>query len=264
MSKRLLENLITIAELLALPEEDRDKRIEKFYNGLREALPPPNKLLLPYTSNIKERKDILMARLAFSRLYDDADMSSENAVYKLVRGIYEDEEISFPYAFEVLAIPFKEPTNSKLDVEYIGAVNYSISPREDSNTFEGDYNGILGMGLNLDVVNIRDVLREYRFGYHHDNAKVPCLIVANLVTPRRDPHGYDKSRIDIHPFVETIVDAIRRMASGIQTYRAVGIKWVDPFNRSSAKRRIVNREDESVKEALRKFLVNERGLRDSR
>ncbi|MGH9889877.1 MAG: hypothetical protein ACRD4Z_00555, partial [Nitrososphaeraceae archaeon] len=40
--------------------------------------------------------------------------------------------------------------------------------------------------------------------------------------PRRDPVGYDKSTIDTQPFVKIIVEAVQKMAKGIQTYNQIG------------------------------------------
>ena len=37
----------------------------------------------------------------------------------------------------------------------------------------------------------------------HHTIKLPCIIVGNLITPRRDPQGYDKSSIDTKPFINT-------------------------------------------------------------
>ena len=45
--------------------------------------------------------------------------------------------------------------------------------------------------------NIKQLLGVYKFNDDaEDSSKVPCVIIANLVTPRKDPHGQDKSRID--------------------------------------------------------------------
>ena len=115
------------------------------------------------------------------------------------------------------------------------SINYSISPKDDSNLFEGDYNQYLTIDAYSKPKNILDVLEIFGFhDYANDTAKIPCLIVANLVTPRRDPHGQDKSRIDITPFAGTIVEAVKKLASDIKSYRAVGIKFSKPSERRSA------------------------------
>ncbi|MGC1133754.1 MAG: hypothetical protein WA941_13090 [Nitrososphaeraceae archaeon] len=91
---------------------------------------------------------------------------------------------------------------------------------------------------------------------------MPCIIIGNLITPRRDPHGYDKSRIDIQPFAKTIAEAVKKAASDIQTLHAVGfIKSRKEDNYKNARQKKINRKV-SAKELLRQFLVKERGLPD--
>lgn len=38
--------------------------------------------------------------------------------------------ISYPYFFEILAIPFDDPRSADRNLVFIGAVNYSISPKK--------------------------------------------------------------------------------------------------------------------------------------
>ena len=120
---------------------------------------------------------------------------------------------------------------------FIGAVNYSVSPKENSNLFEGDYtehifDAYSGYSLTKDILG---VIHAYGFhDYAVDTAKIPCLIIANLVTPRRDPHGQDKSRIDITPFAGTIVQGVKRIAPEIKSYRALGIHFSTPKERRDA------------------------------
>lgn len=118
---------ISIAELLSDP--DNIKKMEKLYHRAKDALPPPEKLSLPYTTT--HRRDALITRVA--TLYDDLD--KEKAFYKLVPGIYKKGKVQYPFAFEILAIPRTEPWLKK--TEFIGAVNYSVSP--NGIKFEGEY-----------------------------------------------------------------------------------------------------------------------------
>ena len=231
--RKTAEHELSVAELVALPEQFRNKKIESFYKQLKDALPRPEKLLLPYTTNKEDRKNVLIARC--NRLYSNLDKDKNKACYRAIHSRYEDENISYPYFFEILAIPFDDPRSADNNVIFIGAVNYSISPKENSNLFEGDYNRYLPNGLYTVPKNILGVLEIYGFhNYANDTAKIPCLIIANLVTPRREPHGQDKSRIDITPFAATIMHAVRKLAAGIKSYRAVGIRFSKPTERRTA------------------------------
>lgn len=233
--RKTSENDISVAELLLLPDNTRDKKIELFYNQLKAALPPLEKITLPYSTNKEERKKVLIERC--NRLYSNLDKDRSKASYRTIHGKYEDKKkkISYPYFFEILAIPFDDPRSADNNVVFIGAVNYSISPKVDSNLFEGDYNQYVPIDAYSKPRNILGVLETFGFhNYANDSAKIPCLIVANLVTPRRDPYGQDKSRIDITPFAGTIVEAVRKLASDIKSYRAVGIRFSKPSERRTA------------------------------
>ena len=143
----------------------------------------------------------------------------------------------------MLAIPFIDPRYTDRGVVYTGAVNYSISPKPDSNLFNGDYDERSVWSEDYDeasqmyekVKDIRGVMSNYGFHpYAIDTGKIPCVIIANLVTPRRDPHGYDKSSIDIDPFTESIVQVVKRLSQEIKSYRARGIYFRKPKERKSA------------------------------
>ncbi|MGA7368346.1 MAG: hypothetical protein WBX01_04400 [Nitrososphaeraceae archaeon] len=72
---------------------------------------------------------------------------------------------------------------------------------------------------------------------------MPSLVICNLITPRRDPHGYDKSRIDTKPFAQTIRVGIKKMASDIQTLRGAGyiMRSKDDDYKSARKKRSTER-----------------------
>lgn len=233
--RKMSENEISIAQILLLPDKERDKKIELLYNQLKSALPPLEKLVLPYATKKKERKSVLIERC--NRLYSNLDKDRSKASYITIHGKYEDKKtkISYPYFFEILAIPFDDPRSADNNVVFIGAVNYSISPKVDSNLFESDYSQYVPIDTYSKPRNILGVLEIFGFhNYANDSAKIPCFIVANLVTLRRDPHGQDKSRIDITPFAGIIVEAVRKLASEIKSYRAVGIKFSKPSERHAA------------------------------
>ena len=175
-----------------------------------------------------------------------------NPAYKVFRGLYKDDKwrkvwlnggktyreekgrgmIQFPFVFEILAIPLRKPTENKC--RFVGAVNYSISPL--SNSFEGDYRWRTETAYNVQATNILEVLEHYGFHrYYGSKSKISCVIVANLITPRRDPHGYDKSRIDTQPFAQVIADAVKKVAAEIPTFRGVGYRFSDESNYNSAR-----------------------------
>ena len=67
--KKKNELEMSVIELLQLPDRELYKRIACFYYQLKNALPPPPKLALPYTGSKEERKEALIIRL--DRLYPD-------------------------------------------------------------------------------------------------------------------------------------------------------------------------------------------------
>lgn len=148
-----------------------------------------------------------------------------------------------------------------MDTVFIGAVNYSVSPKYNGNIFEGDYDWYDENDRHHTAKDIIEVLEKHRFYLVGPNKKIPCVILANLVTQRRDPHGQDKSRIDTRPFTSLIIEAVRRIAPGIQTYRADNWTFKDEEDRYTAKHHDINLgEKGSVEGLLRKFLIDERGF----
>jgi hypothetical protein len=261
--KKTRDNEISVYQLVS--SEVKDFEMEKFYYELRkeEYSKPQNEVSLPYTTNSKKRKQILYRRISESKLYDLRD--EEKAVYKLVRKYYDDgngiNAVRYPYAFEILAIPFKDPFDADGHGKgciVIGAVNYSISPKD--NYFDGEY--YQGDKDRTDwndkpvKTNIFRVLELHNFyGFANYGNKIPCLILANLITPRRDPLSHDKSTIDIQPFIEGIKEAVKKMATGIQTYRAAHYRLFDPKSTHSGGRFLGDDNSESsVKALLNKFL----------
>jgi hypothetical protein len=263
------DNQKTLEELVSHPE--RDKEIAKYYRELRTALPPAKEITLPYKRDV--RKDALIKRI--SKLYDID--KNQKPVYKLIHGFYDDTEvrkiyidkntsrfeegkglIRYPYVFEIIAIPRNKPLEGEYRFKpkqtiFIGAVNYSTSPK--SNIFEGEYGY-----LASNSCNIIEVLEKCGFHtYHGPTSKLPCIIIGNLITLRREPHGYDKSRIDIQPFSDTIIKACIKVASGIKTYRGDGYHFTTSTEYSTAKQhKSSSRED--LDRILTNFLRQERGL----
>jgi hypothetical protein len=244
------ENQISLSELLSKP--DKDKRIEELYYQLKNIDGPAKDLSLPYTTNTKQRSRMLSTRIR--KLYDTD--SEKEPSYKLVRGFYNNGVVKYPFAFEIIGIPFNNP--SEKSTEIITAINYSVSPRE--NTFEGDYQWYDKNGQIHSAKNFDDLLQKHGFHkYNGPRSRLPSVILANLITPRRDPQGYDKSSIDTQPFTKTIATAVDRMSSGMQTFRAAGYTFREADDYGTARRHDVNTKV-SCGELLEQFLVEERGL----
>jgi hypothetical protein len=77
-------------------------------------------------------------------------------------------------------------------------------------------------GMSGYIYNMYELLRT--FGFHKHSAKksrLPCIVIGNLITPRRDSHGYDKSRINMKPFAQTIAAAIKKMAAEQGNYHGI-------------------------------------------
>jgi hypothetical protein len=243
--KKTDENQISIAQFLS--NSDYPKKLEEFYHGLKGTLGPPKELSLPYTNN-KERKTALISRVC--NLYPNL-LAADKAFYKVFRGFYDDKKskkiwskaeswgklvdsytikhgdgiLQYPFAIEVLAIPYKTTILNDEDKasEFIGSINYSLSPR--SNEFDGDYEWYDKHGYPMSSTSMKHILKDLGFhfyDYSDSKAKIPSIIIVNIVSPRVDYHGYDKSRIDTHAFSETIIEAAKKISDTIQTFRAAG------------------------------------------
>jgi hypothetical protein len=136
--EKTADNEISIAELISHPDKG-DKKLERLFYQLRANFAAPDKLSLPYpatTKNNKKRKEALTKRI--TRLYENR-LNTKKASYVSFQGIYKDENISYPFLFEIIAIQFSNNVVDKEPVkcEFVGSVNYSIAPRP--NIFEGEY-----------------------------------------------------------------------------------------------------------------------------
>ena len=216
---------------------------------------------LPYT-NGKQRQEALIKRI--SRLYD-GQLDTKAAVYKSIDGFYTDDNyVSYPYIFEIIAIPFNEDAIDS-DEDWVrsafkGSVNYSISPR--GNQFEGEYRWNDPKKTSYfkrpSATSLPGILEVYNFNFFplsESRAKLPCIIFANLASPRVDYHGHDKSRIDTTPYTAAIIKACRTIADNIQTFKAAG--W--EFNTKNTRTFTPVRErkktiDDIMEELLKKWM----------
>jgi hypothetical protein len=150
-----------------------------------------------------------------------------------------------------------DPIHAKNGIVYFGAVNYSMPTRNQGIIFEGEYHRLVSDWIQ--PRNVLQVLQHYKFNDDaEDSSKVPCIIIANLVTPRRDPHGQDKSRIDTTPFLETIVKAISRLSGEIKSYRGEGIYFSRRSERSTAVQRDTGRGQ--LERLIVEYLTEHHGL----
>jgi DNA topoisomerase VI subunit B len=72
--------------------------------------------------------------------------------------------------------------------------------------------------------SMTDILSALRFRFydHSDSkTKIPSVIIVNIVSPRVDYHGHDKSRIDTHAFSETIIEAAKKIAAPYKLFVAL-------------------------------------------
>lgn len=220
---------ISVAQLLQDPS--KDKRLESLYYQLKHILRPSEKLSLPY-SHLKneERKKVLIDRIM--PLYPKGYLNTEKVVYKLIHGRFKDNKgtLQYPYAFEIIAIPLSDEVlkqNTNRSSEFIGGVNYSIAPK--SNIFEGDYRWTdKKTGYSQAAENIKGILERCGFAfypYSGPKVKLPCIIVANLVSQRIDHHGQAKTGIDTSPFSSAIIEGALKISEEIQTFRAAGYQF---------------------------------------
>ncbi len=241
------ENQMSIAQYLLNP--DYPKKLEEEFWHLKDTLDPPRELSLPYSDN-KIRKQALVCRVC--SIYPLLD--PDKAVYKIMRGTYDDDKLRrvlhqsdmygtiyrleegkgilrYPFAIEFLVIPYKtsslndDNTGEPIDrsSKFIGCVNYSFSPR--SNEFEGYFQWYDKDGHTMTSTSMTDILSALRFqfyDYSDSKTKIPSLIIVNIISPRVDYHGHDKSRIATHAFSETIIEAAKKIADSVQTFRGAG------------------------------------------
>ncbi len=249
---------VTIAYLINDP--DRETKIEKLYQELRAVMKPPKELSLPYSHiSRKERKQYLIDRL--TEIYGGyPSYDTSRAVYKVVNRQVKTEEVEYPYTFEIITIPrtpeklieSSEKRGVVLPADFVvGAVNYTVSPKP--NFFNGHYGAFPVMvkdkkapdgkvihhwihesDADSRVNTIGSALEEYGFSFsmsgYSAHQKLPCLIAANLVSPKINYHGHDKAAINATPFTKAIIQAIDETVNdndNIRTLTGAGIQLVD-------------------------------------
>jgi hypothetical protein len=189
---------------------------------------PMSELSTPYQHKQKKRKEALIDRyrlIAPPQLQLDYD----NAKYQRTdpkHTIYDNGTIRYPYTFEVLAIPIKNPNQNKSIV--ISGVNYSTSINNRSyfsaDSYKSGYEWDNKNGIHLSALNIEEIVKvssagedlSYDQNIQSRKQRQPCIIIAHLVSPRPDyKHGYGKSTLKLEPYAtriaQTIEDLVKRI-----------------------------------------------------
>jgi hypothetical protein len=246
MSKnKVLDLNVPISDFLKDPDT-RQQKIKQLYLRLRtegKITNPPTKLSLPYTRK-EERRKALSERLAAVVVHGyggggELLLDTSNSAYEIMQGVVEEMDhasgqlVTYPFAFEVIAVPYKEDAivengaqNFKSEFE-VGAINYSVSP--DYNVFEGRYEWFDKLkNKNLRAWNIVDIFSEYEFRFksydtNKQKTKLPCIIAANLISPKLTYRSEGKSDVDTTPFQQLIAQVVAKVARQIKTFRAAGI-----------------------------------------
>jgi hypothetical protein len=266
---------ISVAELMEDP--DKDKKLESFFLKLKQILKPSERLSLPY-SHIKpeERKRALVERIA--QQYPKGHLNIEKAAYRLINNSYNDDKLRkiwnddkekytyqhdtgilhYPFGFEIIVIPLSDDVlieDTNRPAEFIGGVNYSIAPK--SNIFEGNYQWTdKKSGYPNSAYDIKDILRKCGFefySYSGPKVKLPCIVAANLISPRIDYHERAKTRIDTHPFSSAITTGILKISEEIQTFRAAGYQFYTEREAREFSR--VKREMRTVQDIVEEVLL---------
>ena len=77
-------------------------------------------------------------------------------------------------------------------------------------------------------MTLKDILQKCGFefySYSGPKVKLPCIIAANIVSPRIDYHERAKTRIDTHPFSSAIIAGVLKISEEIRTFRASGYEF---------------------------------------
>jgi hypothetical protein len=71
----------------------------------------------------------------------------------------------------------------------------------EATSLMGDYQWYDKHGYSMISTSMKGILEKYGFAfneYSDSKVKIPSIIIVNIVSPRVDYHGHDKSRIDTH------------------------------------------------------------------
>ena len=218
-------------ELKWLPKEWTYKKLNELstkdktglLTELKDHSTPMKELSIPYGGNKESdelRKDALFKRIA--AIYPVKP--THRAEYKIVHARYisDDGKVNFPYVFEVIVIPFSDIWNNH--PTFIGAINNSVSiVNRGKSLYDGSY-FFKKNGKECGAWNIEGIL-DYWYGYRvrESSKSHPCIIVANLLTPKVQWKDQGKSTLVIDPFANTIAETISKVMGKIPTFHGYGV-----------------------------------------
>jgi hypothetical protein len=199
---------------------NNNKNLERVYKRLKQQLPSKrhqsdnnNKLQVPF--DFKTRENALKQRLAKIYLIEE-----DSFVYKKINGYYHDEsdnnnnEIEFPYTLEIIIanVPYY---HKKL--YFYSSINFSptlrYNPFQNQSNEEDifswtDKKNKKGDSQTKAGSSFIDILQDC--GYSHNiqkhNKSKPNLVMINLISPRVDYTGRNKSYIKLDRFVSMAQD----------------------------------------------------------
>jgi hypothetical protein len=248
-------------ELKWLPKVWTQKRLNELSTDektglltvLKDHSTPMKNLSVPFggtKESDEARKGALYKRI--SAIYDVKP--KHKAEYKVIRERYKspDGTVNFPYVFEVIVIPFYDIWESS--PQFIGAINNSISIVDSGRSlYNGNYY-FTKKGKQLHGWNMTGILDHF-YGYmvRDSSRSHPCVIAANLLTPKAHWRDQGKTTVVIDPFANTIAETISKVMQKIPTFHGYGVS-------KSSKNELddEDRNKQSAIEYLRDFLRDRR------
>jgi hypothetical protein len=251
-------------------KSERAKKILQLYLRLRKQgkiTKPPDRLSLPYTH--KQERALALSHRIYDVVFSGLDLWSP--VYEVMYGIHSyqdsasgDATVQYPHAVEVIAVPFakekveENPPDAFKSLYIVGAINYSVSPGQIINTFQGHYRPYNKKTKQTaeGVSNIIHVFEAFGFNFRHGDSnrqqtKLPCVIAVNLISPVLSYTSEGKSNIDITPFRKTIEAAVEKVANRVKTFKAAGIVTEDLLARDRYAK--AKAEQRSAQRQLRQY-----------
>lgn|SRR5919109_4396776 len=158
-----------------------------------------------------------------------------------------------PYTREAIIAATNNAKNTEKlkSIFLVGGINYSVS--SERNTYDGQYvwqnqkdsKKTFRASETAEYENsvkrandLRDVLRKYDFAFEEygdsntQKTKIPCIIAANLISPKLAYKSEGKSDVDMTPFISSrnsnvIPQAVERAARKIKTFKKANIVTQD-------------------------------------
>ncbi|MGH9977965.1 MAG: hypothetical protein ACRD8Z_19330 [Nitrososphaeraceae archaeon] len=217
-------------ELKWLPNEWKEKELNRLskeekmrlLHELKSHSKPMEKLPTPYGGN--KVADELRKKALIKRIASIYDVDQSYVQYKVIRARYTSysEAVNFPYAFEVVAIPFGNIWKSY--PAFIGSVNNSVSIiNSGKSLYDGLYKFKDKDKIHT-VWNIDGILdRWYGYSIRESSKSWPCVVACNLLTPKIQWKEQGKSTLVIEPFSDTIINTITSVMKKMPTFHGMGL-----------------------------------------